>query len=81
MRAVKDSNLSKEDHSHTATLSLSDFSTQFQEQCFYVTPLHVPTRGASEDQFEAPLVLPLHVAMVLRKSTDWQAVASETANV
>jgi hypothetical protein len=65
MRAVKDSNFAKQDNSHTAALSFGDFRAQLQEQCFYVTPLDVPARGASEDQFEAPLVLPLHTAMVL----------------
>jgi hypothetical protein len=70
MRAVKDSNLPKQDNSHTAALSFGDFSPQFHEQCFYVAPLDVPTRGAAKDQFEAPLVLPLHATMVLRTSTD-----------
>ena len=72
MRAVKDSNLPKQDNSHTAALSLGDFCSQFHEQCFYVTPLDVPTRGAPEDQLKAPLVLPLHSTMVLRKSTEEQ---------
>jgi hypothetical protein len=54
MRAVKDSNLPKQDNGHTAALSFGDFSPKFHEQCFDVAPLDVPARWAANDQFEAP---------------------------
>jgi hypothetical protein len=54
----------KQDHSDTTTFSLADFGAQFCEQRFDIAPLNIPTRGASEYQFESALVPALHAEIV-----------------
>ena len=66
---MEHSHFFEQDHSDTTTFSLADFSAQFYEQRFDITPLNISTRGASEDQFESALVLPLHAEIVPRSST------------
>jgi hypothetical protein len=59
----------KLDYRYASTFSLADFSAQFHEERFDITPLDVPARGSGEDQFESALVLSLHAEIVPRSGT------------
>ena len=76
MRSVKHPNFFKQDNGYTTTLTLADFGAQLYEERFNVSPLDVPTCGASEDPFESALVLPLHAEMVPRSGTALTKVIS-----
>ena len=78
---MEHSHLFEYDYSYTTTLSLADFSAQFDKQRFNIAPLDVSTRGAGEDQFESSLVLPLHTEIVPRSGTERPRVRAKTANV
>ena len=57
---MKDPHLAEQDNRHATTLSLADLGPEFAEESFDVLPLHIGARGVSKDDFERPLVLPLH---------------------
>ena len=78
---MEHSHFLEEDHSYTTTLSFADFCAQFDKQRFDIAPLDISTRGASEEQFESSLVLPLHTEIVPRSGTGRPRVRAKTANV
>lgn len=58
---MKDTNFAKQHNSYTATLSLTDLSTEFLKQAFNVSPLYVGARWSGEDEIKRALVFSLHV--------------------
>ncbi len=61
---MENPHLIEQDYGYATTFSLADFSAQFHEQRFDITPLDVATSGSGEDQFKSALVLPLHANIV-----------------
>ena len=58
---MKHPNFGEQGHGDSASFPLANLGTHFDEQRFDVSPLNVPTRWVSEDQFERAQVPSLHV--------------------
>jgi hypothetical protein len=64
MWPMKYPHLAKQKYGNPASCTLFDFRAKFNEQGFNIAPLDVCARGAGKNQFNNPLVLPLHGRMV-----------------